>query len=422
MNVALLYGKGSLDVNLPDGADITVIQPRYDRGLDDPRAALGRLLDSPVSAPPLRDFVGPSDRVGIVFNDITRPTPYPLILPLILEKLDHLPDANITLYAALGTHRRNTDEELAAILGEDILRRYRVVQNDAFDESTQVRIGRTSRGHEVWINRDFYACDAKVLTGFIEPHFFAGFSGGGKAVMPGMGGLRTIMKNHGAEMIDHEKATWGVTRGNPIWEEVCEIASMVGPLFLVNVALNRKGEITGIFTGDLDDAYAGGCSFVKEGAMVPFSEPFDVVITSNSGFPLDLNLYQSVKGMSAGARVVREGGSIIVAAECRDGIPDHGLYGTLLRNAKSIPELLADIRRPDFHRQDQWQVQVQVKIQLKADVYVHSRNLTDEQIRSVLLTPCARIEETVGTLMEKYGRNSRICVLPEGPLTIPYLA
>jgi nickel-dependent lactate racemase len=421
MNVQLLYGKGNLDLHLPGGANATVIEPHYVPGLGDPRAELKRRLLSPDAAPPLCAWVEDSDRVGIVFNDITRATPYQLIMPVILEQLEHVPDENITLFAALGTHRRNTDQELEAVLGTRVAKRFRIVQNDAFDESTQVSLGTTRLGHEIWINHEFYQCDKKILTGFIEPHFFAGFSGGGKAVVPGMGGLRTIMENHGADMIDDEHATWGVTVGNPIWEEVHEIASQVGPCFLVNVALNKDREITGVFAGDPARAHARGCAFVKSSAMVPVPERYDIVITSNSGYPLDLNLYQSVKGMSAAAQVVRNGGAIIIAADCWDGIPEHGLYGKLLKQARSPQEILGTIRRPGFGRQDQWQVQIQAKIQLEVDVYVHSRNLSGEQIRSALLKPCIDPEATVRELLKEHGSHASICVLPEGPLTIPYL-
>ncbi len=261
----------------------------------------------------------------------------------------------------------------------------------------------------------------KILTGFIEPHFFAGFSGGGKAIMPGMAGQQTVLGNHDAGMVGHPKATWGVTRGNPIWEEVREVALKAGKIFLVNVTLNRDKQITGVFAGDLDAAHAAGCAFVKETAMVPAPHPFDIVITTNSGYPLDLNLYQSVKGMSAAAQVVREGGAIIVAADCWDGIPDHGLYGQLLREADSPQALLDTVCAPGFLKQDQWQAQIQALIQLKADVYVRTDNLTAEQIEMALFQPSHSIEDTVRELLGEYGPQASICVLPEGPQTIPYI-
>jgi nickel-dependent lactate racemase len=179
--------------------------------------------------------------------------------------------------------------------------------------------------------------------------------------------------------------------------------------------------VTGVFAGDLDMAHAAGCAFVKRSAMVGVPRPFDIVVTTNSGYPLDLNLYQSVKGMRAADQVVREGGTIIIAASCWDGIPEHGLYGKILRESRSPRELLDKIRTPGFLEQDQWQAHIQALVQLKADVFVKSDGLTDDQIRGALLRPCRRIEDTIAGLLAKYGRGASICVMPEGPQTIPYL-
>jgi len=421
MKINLAYGKMGLEIELPDGLDVTVVEPEYVPGLPEPEAALREALEAPIEAPPLRDVVKADDKVGVVFSDITRPTPNHLILPAVVKELAHVPRENIALFNALGTHRPNTDDELRGMLGSTLVDGYRIVQNNAFDPSTQMQMGTTSRGHDVWLNQELVECDVKILTGFIEPHFFAGFSGGGKAIMPGMAGQHTVLGNHDAGMVGDPKATWGVTWGNPIWEEVREVALRAGNVFLLNVTLNRDKRITGVFAGDLDAAHTAGCAFVKETAMVPAPHPFDVVITTNSGYPLDLNLYQSVKGMSAAAQVVREGGAIIVAADCWDGIPEHGLYGQLLREADSPQALLDTVCAPGFLKQDQWQAQIQALIQLKADVYVRTDNLTTEQIEMALFRPSHSIEETVSELLGKYGPQTSICVLPEGPQTIPYI-
>jgi len=421
MKINLAYGKTGLEVELADELDVTVVEPEFVPGLSDPEAALREALEAPIEAPPLRDVVKANDRVGVIFSDITRPTPNHLLLPAVLEELAHVPRGNITLFNALGTHRPNNDEELRGMLGDALVDSYRIVQNNAFDPSTQVHMGTTSREHDVWLNRELVECDVKILTGFIEPHFFAGFSGGGKAIMPGMAGQQTVLGNHDAGMVGHPKATWGVTKGNPIWEEVREVALKAGKIFLINVTLNRDKQVTGVFAGDLDAAHAAGCAFVKETAMVPASHPFDIVITTNSGYPLDLNLYQSVKGMSAAAQVVREGGAIIVAADCWDGIPEHGLYGQLLREADSPQALLDTVCAPGFLKQDQWQAQVQALIQIKAVVYVRTDNLTTEQIEMALFQPSHSIEDTVTELLGEYGPQASICVLPEGPQTIPYI-
>jgi nickel-dependent lactate racemase len=421
MRISLAYGKTGLPVELDDGLDVTVVEPMFVPALADPSEAVRAALEKPIGSPALHEVVRPGTRVGVVFSDITRPAPNPLLLGSVLDVLDAVPGVDVTLFNALGTHRPNTEAELRAMVGDAIFERRRIVQNDTFDPDTQVRVGVTSKGHETWINSELMACDLKILTGFIEPHLFAGFSGGGKAIMPGMAGQRTVLGNHDAGMVGHPKAIWGVTRGNPIWEEVREVAGQAGRTFLLNVTLNRDKAVTGVFAGDLDRAHAAGCAFVKSSAMVAVPRPFDIVVTTNSGYPLDLNLYQSVKGMRAADQVVRTGGAIIIATRCSDGIPEHGLYGTILRGSRDPGELLAKICAPGFLEQDQWQAHVQALIQSRVDVFVRSDGLTDAQIRSALLRPCRRIEDTIADLLVRFGRPASICVMPEGPQTIPYI-
>ena len=422
MRVTLAYGKTGLPLELPDSLNVTVVEPTFVPALADPAAAVRDALEAPLGSPPLREIVKPGMRVGVVFSDLTRPAPNTLLLPAVLGILDGVPNVEVTLFNALGTHRPNTEAELRVLLGDAIFESRRIVQNDTFDPATQVRVGVTTKGHETWLNAELMRCDLKVLTGFIEPHLFAGFSGGGKAIMPGMAGQRTVLGNHDAGMVGHPRASWGVTHGNPIWEEVREVAGQAGRLFLLNVTLNRDKAVTGVFAGDLDRAHAAGCAFVRSSAMVAVGRPFDIVVTTNSGYPLDLNLYQSVKGLRAADQIVRPGGSIIIATSCWDGLPEHGLYGRILRESRDPRELLAKICTPGFLEQDQWQAHVQALVQSKADVYVRSDGLTDEQVRGALLRPCRRIEETIGALLDKYGRDASICVMPEGPQTIPFIA
>jgi nickel-dependent lactate racemase len=283
-------------------------------------------------------------------------------------------------------------------------------------------VGTTGGGNAIWLHKAYLECDVRILTGFIEPHFFAGFSGGGKAVMPGLALLETVLRNHEAGKMDHPKATWAVTYGNPIWEEIQEAVSLAPPSFLLNVTLSRNAEITGVFAGDFREAYERGCATVKKSAMVAVGKPYDVVVTCNSGYPLDLNLYQSIKGISAAARIVKDGGAIIAVADCWDGIPDHGEYGQLLREAESPASLLRTIRSQGFARQDMWQAQIHALICLKADVYFYSRNLSDRQIEGAFFKPCSGVEKTIDELLHKYGPDARLCVLPEGPQVVPYIS
>ncbi len=422
MKIRLDYGKTGLDISLPHDANITVVEPTHLESVPDQFGAVRTALRQPTGTLPLAELAASGGTVGIIFYDITRPTPDHIMIPVLLEELEAagITRDKITLFNATGTHRANSDQELRTMLGNQVVDSCRIVQNDAHDNDSHILVGTTSSGNAIWIHKEFVEADIRILTGFIEPHFFAGFSGGGKAVMPGLALLETVMRNHNDKNIDHPLSTWGITHGNPIWEEIHEAAAFVNPTFLLNVALNRQKEITAVFAGDWEVAHEIGCAFVKKTVMAAVAEAFDIVITSNSGYPLDLNLYQSVKGMSAASQIVKEGGSIIIAAECWDGIPDHGPYGKLLREADSIGQLLETIRDPDFVMGDTWQAQIQALISQKADVYVYSDGLDNETIRAAMLHPCQSIEATVAKLLLQYGQDARICVLPEGPQTIPY--
>ncbi len=421
MEIKLAYGRTGLNVRIPEPAD--VLTPKFIPGLRDARAAIREALRDPIGSAPLAELVKPGDRVVIVHTDITRATPNDLVLPVLLDELEKagIAPKNITLLNGLGTHRVQTENELRVMLGDRIVAGYRCLQHNCSDEANLASLGVTARGHPVRINREYLEADVRILTGFIEPHFFAGFSGGPKAVLPSLAGMESVFSNHGIEMIAHRSATWGVTEGNPIWEEMREVALLTNPTFLLNVALNVRREITGVFAGEMLAAHARGCTFVKENAMCAVSQPYDIVITTNSGYPLDQNLYQSVKGMSAASQIVREGGSILIAAACEDGLPDHGQYAALLREAGSIQGVIDLISKPGFSAQDQWQVQIQAQIQSRAEVYVYSDGLTDRQIEQALFIPCRNLEDTLARLLKKNGSAARICVIPEGPQTIPYL-
>jgi lactate racemase len=420
-HVELAYGREGLTIRVPDDAD--VLTSRFVPGVDDEPAALRAALAGPISCPPLAQLVEPGDNVVIVHSDITRATPNDRIQPVLIAALEEagIHREDITLLNALGTHRPQTEAELRQMLGDDVVARYRCEQHNAFDSAGLAPLGVTSRGNPVRVNRRYLEADVKILTGFIEPHFFAGFSGGPKGVLPALAGDESVLSNHGVAMIGHPSATWGVTVGNPIWEEMREVALMTQPTFLLNVTLNVKKEITGVFAGDLLQAHAAGCEFVREQSMVGVDAPYDVVITTNSGYPLDQNLYQCVKGMSAARKIVREGGAIIMAGYCEDGLPNHGKYAELLRRGGTPQGVLAMLGQPDFGEQDQWQVQIQAQIQQHAHVYVYSDGLTDAEIREALFTPTRSIERTLDELAAQSGSPLRVCVLPEGPQTVAYL-
>lgn len=420
MKVNLAYGQGQLPVEFPDGRT-TVIEPGHTPGLPDEKAAVLHALEHPIGAPPLRHMLKPTDRVCITFTDITRATPNDRIIPWLLEHLAHLPRTNLTLLNQLGTHRPNTPAELERMLTPAVARDYRVVNHEPENPAAHVQLGTMRDGAPALINRHVVEADCRIITGFIEPHFFAGFSGGVKGIIPGTASLQTVMSSHNAKNIGHPNATFGLLEGNPLWEELREVALRAGPSFVLNVTLNEQRQITGVFAGDLLEAHRAGCAFVKRSAMQRVEAPFEVVVTTNSGYPLDLNLYQGVKGMSAGARIVKPGGTLLLACECREGVPPNSPLDKLLRSASSPEEILQLLHTPGFVRPEQWQAQIQALIQRKARVMVYS-SLADEVVRAAHLTPCHDIGATVREKLAALGPEARVAVLPQGPLTIPYLA
>lgn len=419
MRFALAYGSSHLEVVLPD-ACTTVIAPRHLPAVRDEPAAVNVALARPIGCPPLRDLIKPSDRLCILFTDITRATPNERLIPWLLEFLREHPRENITLLNQLGTHRPNTKSELERMLTPAVVRDYRVLNHEPENEAALIQLGTTRTGVPALLNRHAVEADWRIVTGFIEPHFFAGFSGGPKGLMPGVAGLKTVMSNHGHANMNNPRATFGVTEGNPVWEEIRDIALRAGRSFLLNVTLNEERAITGVFAGDLLAAHRTGCEFVRASAMQRVAAPFDIVVTTNSGYPLDQNLYQGVKGLSAAARIVKDGGLLILACECSDGVPDGSPYDRLLRECSSPEELLARLATPGFVRPEQWQAQIQALIQRRARVRVKS-NLPDEVLRACHLAPCPDIAAAVDAELARRGPGARVAVLPQGPLTIPYL-
>ena len=421
MIVNLAYGRTGLPVEFPDDRT-TVIEPTWLDGLPDQAGAVRRALDHPLGSAPLRERVRRDQTVAISVCDVTRPMPSATVLPVVLEALSHVPADRIAIMIASGTHRATTRGELVEMLGADIVDHNRIVVHDAFDDAQLVSLGEVDGGVPVWLNRTWVEADVRITTGFVEPHFFAGFSGGPKMVAPGLAGFRTIMRLHDAEMIGSPQARWGVIKGNPIHDGIRAIAARSGVDFSVDVAINRDRRITHVAAGELFAAHRAVRAVVKRNAMQAFVRPFDVVVTTNSGYPLDQNLYQTVKGMSAAAQVVKPDGVIVCASACADGYPDHGEYLDILTRRDSPDGLLEMINAPGHNRHDQWEVQVQAQIQQRADVLLKTDGLSADQVRAAHLTPIDDVGAATVEALSRSGPDARVCVLPEGPQTIPYLA
>lgn len=418
MKTNLLYGQNELEIEVPDHTFI--VEPKELAALENEREAIIHALRNPTGTPPLKEMVKATDTIAIVISDITRPTPNHILVPLLIEELNHVPLENFVIINGTGTHRDQTREEFVQMLGEWVVDNIRIINNQCHQQEALSNVGHSKFGCDVYLNKEYVEADFRIVTGFIEPHFFAGFSGGPKGIMPGIAGIETIMTFHNARMIGDPLSTWGNMVNNPVQDMTREINRLCKPHFMLNVTLNKEKEITSVFAGELYEAHDKGCTFVKEHAMIRCEERFDVVITSNSGYPLDQNLYQAVKGMSAAHKIVKKGGAIIIASECSDGLPNHGNYAKIFELADSPQGLLDLINDPDFKMFDQWQVQKQAVIQVWADVYVYSK-LTDEQVTNAMLKPTHNIEQTLEELKKVYGENMSVAVLPLGPLTIPYV-
>jgi nickel-dependent lactate racemase len=422
MKLTLPYGERGLDVEVPDTA--TVLLPEQTPPIPDADAAVRAAIAAPLGSPPLSRIARPGQKAAIVVSDVTRPVPNAVILPPILDTLEAAGVArgDITIVVGTGLHRPSRPDEHVRLLGDEILGRYHVVDHVAKDRSTQEYLLTTPRGTEVWLNREYMNADLRIVTGFVEPHLFAGYSGGGKGVMPGVAGAEAIMANHDARMIGHPRSTWCVTEGNPIFEEMRDIALKSGPSLIVNVTLDVDKRITGVYAGEMVAAHDAAIAQAARQAVRPIPHLYDVVVVTNMGYPADLVLYQSVKGMSVAAQACAPGGTIMLVAECREGVGGDE-YVELLHRETSPDALLREIENSRHETVfDQWQVQVQALVQARCDVWLHS-SLPREIVEAAHLRYAPDVTDTLAGIVDEkraaLGREPTVCVLPHGQLTVP---
>ncbi len=418
VKVHLPFGRETVTVEAPDNA--TVLRPRSVEPLADETSAVRQALQQPLAGLPLRERVRAGQTVAIVISDVTRPVPNAVLLAPVLEELEsagiRAPD--VTIVNGTGLHRPNTDAEIEEMLGAEVLRRCRVVQHEARRPETLVRVGE-SRGVAVELCRAYVEADVRIVTGFVEPHLFAGYSGGAKGVMPGVAGAEIVMSNHDAANLAHPLARWLVTDGNPVFEEMQHVVELCPPTFLLNVTLDPGRRLTGVFAGDFRAAHAAAVEKAASQYRSPIGRLYDVVVVTNMGYPADTTLYQSVKGMSVAAEGVRAGGAIVLVAGCDEGIGGPEYVG-LLRGGKSPTDLMRSVLEGET-RHDQWQVQCQAKVQERAEVWLHSR-LSRADTESAHLRYAEDGSETVAKLVAREraaGRDGSVLVMPWGQLTVP---
>ncbi len=418
--IHLQYGTTGLPLEV-DAPNVTVLEPRFVPGLPDEAASFREAVRSPIGTRPLKELVGPKDRVAVVIPDITRPLPSDRLLPWLFEELGHVPPAQITILNGTGSHRANTPAELERMVGAAVLKAYRIVNHVASDYDSLLPAGKTRDGKPVHYTKEYVQADKRIVLGFIEPHFMAGFSGGFKGIFPAIADIEAITHYHRAQVIADLRSTWGVLENNPTQEQIRHNGSLLPLHFCINVTLNVKRQITSYYCGDPMEAHRTGCRFAKETAMVACPKPFPVMVTTNGGYPLDQNLYQAVKGMSAAAQVVADDGYILAAARCNDGFPSHGNFKKLLFEHKTPKAILDTVLAPGFHLFDQWEAQILAMILGKARTGLYSE-LAPDEVRKAHLEPVTDVSARLAEEIRKRGKDVPIAVLPEGPMTIPYLA
>jgi len=419
MKIHLHYGKQGLDIEM-SSSDVTIIEPVFREGFSDEPAEFQKAVHNPIASRPIKALIKSSDKVAIVIADITRPLPSERLLSWLFEELSHVPVDNFTIIIGTGSHRASTEEEIVSMVGPRIADNYCIINHNSYSKDTLDSVGKTQDGKPVLMNKEYVRADKRIVLGFIEPHFFAGYSGGYKGIFPGIVDIESIMHYHRASVIGDSRSTWGTLEGNPTQEHIRDNGALLPVDFCINVTLNNKKQITGFFCGDVISAHERGCEFVKSMAMIACDHVFPIVITTNGGYPLDQNLYQTVKGISAAAQIVANGGLIITASKCNDGFPDYGNFRKLLHDHASAKEVLDVVMKPGFSMHDQWEAQKLAMILVRARVGLYS-DISQEEIQKAHIIPVQDISLFVDKELKRIGSKVPIAVLPEGPMTIPYI-
>ena len=420
MQVKLKYGKSGITLNYSETPNFQgVLYPKAVNSLVDPLGELRKSLEDPIASASLQKVaVGRKDAV-IVISDITRPVPNRLLLPGILAQLKAagmLADS-ITILIATGIHRPNEGEELIQLVGRDIAENYRIINHFSQQQDDMVLVGHVGDGVPAYVNKYYVNADLKILTGFIEPHMWAGYSGGRKSILPGISSLETLKYMHGPEMVAHPKTVYGVLDGNPFHEAGLEIMGKAGADFVVNVTLDTEKQVTGIFSGDPVKAHLQGVNFLSQHCMKILDQPLDFVVTTNSGAPLDCSLYQSSKGLSGVSEATREGGVILMATECPEGFGSPE-YRAVFEHATSPEAFIEKIMNKEFFVLDQWCAQETYQVRLKNEIWLYTDGIDAETLNKFHFHPVDQLEKAIEQLLERFGYDARWAIVPDGPMLI----
>ncbi len=424
MRVRLDYGRDGLEVELPDANVVGILKLKPAPAIADPAGATSAALANPIGSRPLAELARGRRDACIVVCDVTRPVPNPILLPPILDALEQggLSRDRVTILIATGTHRPNHGDELVSMLGAEIAGSCRIVNHVCTDGASQKYLGISPNGVPVYLDTTYCDADLKMTVGLIEPHLMAGFSGGRKLIMPGIAALETVQAWHSPRFLEHPNATSGIVDGNPVHEESLAIAKMARPDMVVDVTLDERNRITGIFAGDLEAAWRAGVAFAEDHVRAEVAEPVDIVVTTCAGAPLDATFYQAVKGMVGALPIVKPGGSIVIAAECAEGIGSEPFRRQLVEN-DDLPAYMEAMLRDDWtFVPDQWEVEELAKAVRDTTVYCVAAGIPSETLAQCFVTPAATVELGVAAALERHGPSARIAVIPKGPYVIPTLS
>jgi len=414
MKVGLLCGQDQVRIEIPDGTQVLDMRPLTP--VADPTEAVDKALAGPIGSPPLCDIAKGRKDACVVISDITRPVPNKVILPPLLKCLEQSGIARdkITILIATGMHRPNWGEELEMMIGREIMNNYKIVNHYCRKEEDLRKVDEIE-GAPIVVNKHYLDADLKILTGLIEPHFYAGYSGGRKSILPGISSYETMKFMHSFKMIDNPKVTNCILDGNPFHEYGLRVAEIVGVDFIVNVVINKKRDVAGVFAGHFDKAHREGCKLVEKHSVIELEDYVDVVITSGGGFPLDATFYQISKALICARDILRKGGTIVVACECREGLGSPEFCG-VLHSACSPKEFFEQYCDPKNFVIDQWCAQnIYQALDHAGKVYVYSPGLTREDLEKIGIEKVEDLQATVDKVLKD---NPRSVVVPDGPYVV----
>lgn len=417
MEIKLPYSKSGMYVNIPDKNMIKVLQSKahdFKTTLSESEI-VKKALENPIESETLEELVKDKKDVVIITSDHTRPVPSRITLPIILNKIRNSnPDIDIKIIISTGCHRPSTREELVYKMGDEIVDKENIIMHFANDEESMVKVGKLPSGGDLIVNKAIMETDLLIAEGFIEPHFFAGFSGGRKSVLPGVASVKTIMYNHCSEFIDSPYARTGNLKNNPIHEDMLQAAKSVNLAFILNVAIDKDKKVIGAFAGNLEKAHEAGCEFVTKLSKV-YSVDADIVVSTNGGYPLDQNIYQTVKGMTAAEATCKENGVIIMVSACNDGHGGQSFYDSVA-SASSPTEILEKVRKISKSETipDQWEFQILARILEKFTVIMVTDLCDPQMIKNMHMKHASSFEEALQMAFDIKGKDAKVAVIPDG--------